>query len=215
MAFPSIETPRTEFGDQTNLLNGAADIDFSTQNSIPSPSKDGNDLIKHLRGMRAPNGNRQSPRSRLPLVERRNAPSKNEFTPLLKSAARNRQARHSGAFGKENQMQTPTALKASYRGGSSPPLPLNSSIIREEQEFTGSELADGDGGRTPMPPASSSSAMSTPMMLRPRTEEEARENGRNLATLREQEAVSAREGCIAYRLLTSQSAPRADRQGKF
>ena len=53
MAMPYIETPRTEHVDHTRMSMG--DLDNLTENSIPSPSKDGNDLIKQMKAMRAGN----------------------------------------------------------------------------------------------------------------------------------------------------------------
>lgn len=184
MAFPVLDTPRTELGDQTRLT-GAADLEFSTENSIPSPSKEGHDLLKQIRGMRiADNG---TPRSRLPLTERRAMPNKNEFTPLLKSATRNRVSQPNGILNKENRyLKTPQALKNSYRSNS-PALPLNSSVILEEN--TESSAPDGGDSEAPIPNVSSSSALSTPMVALPRRGEGPLDQGGNLATLREQEAV--------------------------
>jgi len=184
MVAPILDTPRTDLGDLTRFSN-AADLDFTVDNSIPSPTKDSNDLLKQIRGMGGPNI--RTPRPRAPFMDRRNLPSKNEFTPLLKSATRNR-LMHSSGPGKENRnLQTPAGLKASY-GVDSPGLPLNSSIMHEE--LTESSAGDGDGQATTIPPVSSSSALSTPMAVLPRRGEGPLDNGRNLATLREQEAVS-------------------------
>ena len=182
MAMPYIDTPRTEFADHTRL--SAGDLDNFTENSIPSPSKDGNDLLKQIKAMRGPS--LQTPRSRAPFGNRRNV-QKNEFTPLLKSAATNRFMR-SAMYNQENAtpLKTPAGLKAGY-SVDSPALPLNSSIIREE--YTGSPMGPDDGSRTPQAPAPSSSAMSTPVALMAKVGDGPLENRGNLATLREQEAV--------------------------
>lgn len=188
MAFPILDTPQTELGDHTRLTH-APDNDFSTENSIPSPSKDGNDLLRQIRGMRAPE--KHSPRSRIPLTDRRNIPTKNEFTPLLKSATKNRFAQSSASIPeRENgKLRTPKGLKDSY-GGESPQLPLNSSVIAEEH--TGSSATGADEkDETPMPQISSSSALSTPMVAANRRGDGPLDHHGNLATLREQEAVSS------------------------
>lgn len=181
---PYIDTPRTDFGDHTRF--SAGDLDNFTENSIPSPSKEGNDLLKQIKAMRGPS--LQTPRSRAPFGNRRNV-QKNEFTPLLKSAATNRFMRSAVLYNQENTtpLKTPAGLKAGY-GMDSPALPLNSSIIREE--YTGSPVGPDDGSRTPQAPAPSSSAMSTPVALMARGGDGPLENRGNLATLREQEAVS-------------------------
>ena len=181
MAFPVLDTPRTELGDQTRLTN-VAELDFSTENSISSPSKE-NDLLKQIRSMRAPDN--KTPRSRLPLTERRNVPSKNEFTPLLKSATRNWFAQSGAGLNKENRkLKTPQALKDGYRSDS-PALPFNDSIILEEN--TASSAADDQ--ETPIPPVGSSSALSTPIVALPRRGDGPLEQAGNLATLKEQEEV--------------------------
>ena len=186
MAFPVLETPHTELPDQTRL----GDLDFSTENSIPSPSKDyhrgGNDLLKQIQGMRAQEPQQRTPLNRLPGGDRRNnnGGNRNEFTPLLKSATHNNRVLHSssrfprngGYLDKENasKMKTPQALKASYRD-ESPALPLNSSVIQEED--TGSN-ADMDNTEDPAPPPVSSSSVSTPMTTLPRRGEGPLDHGR-------------------------------------
>lgn len=181
-----LDTPRTDVGDQTRL-SAAGALDFTTETSIPSPSRDSNDLLRQIRGMRAPNkAVITTPRARQPLLDRRNVPSKTEFTPLLKSATRNRGVALGSSLGKENgPLRTPAGLKASYHGRDSPALPLSSSIM--EEQYTGSFLVN-DGQDTPVMPPSSSSAMSTPMAVLPGRGEGPLDHG-NMATLREQEAV--------------------------
>lgn len=164
-----IGTPRYGIDDVSGAGTTEDLGDFQTQSSLPSPLK-----RREI----------QTPRSRVPLVERRNPNAKNEFTPLLKSATKNRMA-FSRAKGKENGVpHTPAALKPGY-SYDSPGLPMNSSIILEEQ--TGSSLGANDEQPTPLPPVSSSSTMSTPVPAR--QPDGLLDNGRNLATLREQEAV--------------------------
>lgn len=183
MVFTIIDTPRTEIGDQTRM-SGLNDFEYSTQHSIPSPSKDSNDLLKQIRGMRPSNA--RTPLNRAPFGDRRNLPSKAEFTPLLKSATKNNHVR-SNVDVKENvlPMETPQAAKRAFEGDSVA-LPFNSSVMMEEH--TGSDQHDADGPSM-VPPVSSSSPVSTPMAP-PRRGEGPLDNRGNLATLREQEAVS-------------------------
>lgn len=177
MAFPVLDTPRTDFGASVTQAGDLADF---TQDSVPSPSKDNNDLLKQIRGMRAPDS--RTPRNRAPFTDRRNVPDRrNEFTPLLKSATRNRSILN-GA-GKENKPQTPAGFKDSFRSDG-PELPVNSSVILEEDE-TGSSAGNG----TPVAPVSSSSAINTPIPALSRRGQNGLEGG-NVATLRDQEEVS-------------------------
>lgn len=181
MAFQFLDTPRTEIGDQTRL----GELDLTTGTSIPSPSKESNDLLAQIRGMRGPSIT--TPRARPPFGDRRNHSNKNEFTPLLKSAARNN-LRKSGAYDKENsRLQTPLGLKGGW-GADSPGIGLNSSVMLEEHTESSAGIG-GDGSRTPQVPGTSSSAVSTPMAILPQRGEGPLDHGRNLATLREQEAV--------------------------
>ena len=165
-----METPRSELADLSRLSDGDDFADLPTQSSLPSPIKKGNTTAL---------------RTRTPLAVRRNAPSKNEFTPLLKSATKNRMA-FSRMRGKENGMpETPAALKAGYLYDS-PGLPQNSSIVLDEQ--TGSSIGANEEQPTSLPPVSSSSVMSTPVPSK--QQDGPLDHGRNLATLREQEAAS-------------------------
>ena len=166
---PIMQTPHGGLADLTRLSDGDDLADLPTQSSLPSPIKKGNTTAL---------------RSRTPLAVRRNALSKNEFTPLLKSATKNRMA-FSRMRGKENGMpETPAALKAGF-SYDSPGLPQNSSVVLDEQ--TGSSMGANEEQPTPLPPVSSSSVMSTPVA--PKQQDGPLDHGRNLATLREQEAV--------------------------
>lgn len=181
MVFNIIDTPRTEIGDQTRM-SGLNDIDLSTQHSIPSPSKKSNDLLNQIRGMRP--STTRTPRTRAPLLDRRNLPSKAEFTPVLKSAARNSYARTFDSKENARPIQTPAGMRGML-AADSPALPFNSSVIFEEHTTT----SDQDDGQGPSiaPPISSSSPVSTP--LAPRQGDGPLDARGNLATLREQEAV--------------------------
>ena len=183
MVLPTIDTPRTDFAASITQ-HGPHLADF-TQSSIPSPSKEKNDLVKGLRGIRAPP--QRTPRSRPPFTERNNLQQgKPEFTPLLKSATRNRSA----FAGKENlsfnrdKPATPAAFHESYRS-ELPDLPEQSSLLYEDD--TASERGKQ---ATPQLPQSSSSINATPI---PALDA----NGRGgvfgeaqHGNLREQEAVS-------------------------
>lgn len=189
MAHVYPDTPRTEYADQTALTN--ADLDMSIDSSFHSPSKHGDDLVRQMRGQRTPRG-LTTPSSRNALVGRRNPPAggKHEFTPLLKSAMKNR---ISSAFDKENGasngngnpifkagIETPAALKPGYKFDS-PGLPEASSMYDGN-----SSTDDATEMNEPPPPIASSSIMSTPMA--PRGGDGVLDRG-NMLTLREQEAV--------------------------
>ena len=181
MVLPPIETPRTDFAASvTQLPDRLADI---TQSSIPSPSKEKNDLVRQIRGMRATE--QRTPRSRPPFADRRNLqqPAKPEFTPLLKSATRNRTQLN----GQENRKPfgkpvTPAGFRRSFHS-ELPELPENSSVLYPDDTAS-------DGGRqgTPQLPQSSSSVIETPVpalnKYRNGTMGEAQ-----YGSLREQEAV--------------------------
>ena len=166
-----VDTPRTDAVDRTRFTIP----DLSELPSFQAPAgKD--DLMKAVRNQ----GNRQhvfaTPSARAPLASRhRQMPNKNEFTPLLKSATKNRMML--GREEKENGvMATPAALKPGFQL-SSPNVPEASSIDNS------SMISD----RTPVADVNSSSfENSTPMAL-PKGQ---LDNG-NVLTLREQEAVGA------------------------
>lgn len=184
MVFTIIDTPRTEVGDQT-CMSGFNDLDLSTQQSIPSPSKDGNDLLRQIRGMRPSVA--RTPLPRVPFGDRRNLPSKAEFTPLLKSAARNNRRLNGDSKDNAHPIRTPAVLRGTL-AADSPALPFNSSVMIDEH--TGSDQHDVDGPSI-VPPMTSSSLLSTPIAPARRGDGPLDARG-NLATLREQEAV----GCM-------------------
>lgn len=189
MAAPYIETPRTELGDQTRL--GETHLDFSMEPSFVSPSKSKHDLISQMRGGSSGrnSGVVSTPFSRHPLASRNANAAKNEFTPLLKSAARNRviasAAREGFGLVDNGRIRTPAVLKPGYKFQDSPALP-EASTIYDAHTASDSEIT---GAGTPGPPvASSSMDLSTPMALAKRGEGGL--DGGNMLTLREQEAVS-------------------------
>ncbi|KAL2355999.1 putative spindle-pole body protein, partial [Cryomyces antarcticus] len=181
MAGHMIETPRTEVGDQTRLTAHA--LDFSMEQSFQSPSKDSNDLLRQLRGARGGPATK-TPQTRNVLGDRRNPPGKPEFTPLLKSASRNRLLGRDQKGKDDGVPQTPAFLKPGYTSNT-PSLPVDSSAVMYG-EHTGSS-ADLDDQGTPAPPAPSSSAMSTPIPM-PNRKGEGLLNDGNMMSLKEQEA---------------------------
>ena len=214
MAFNYVDTPRTEAGDVTRFT--AADLSFSMAQPFPSPSKDpANDLVRQMKSrgnantIKTPRGNRKA------------GPARNEFTPLLKSAAHNRY-RGYRSEDKENDDDllhsvisghapaTPAYLKPGYREAETPGLPTNSSIM--DDELTGSS----QGEATPVPPAvASSSIMSTPIPILPQRGHGTLLEQGNVLTLREQEAVSQIMLSIGLLLLTVEIETRRVGQGKL
>ena len=208
MAYNYVDTPRTEAGDRTNFT--AANLSFSEVQLYPSPSKDpANNLVSQLRSKTGAAHALKTPRSRNALASMRNPTARNEFTPLLRSAAHNRfrhgSARRSAEEKENNNAdttnelvksmlagpggvpQTPAYLKANYRESlQTPGLPVDSSVL--DGEHTGSSAGNG---ATEVPGVvNSSSLMSTPMPVLPPRGEEGRGDQGNVLTLREQEAVS-------------------------
>ena len=131
--------------------------------------------------------NLKTPRARNPLADRRNLPNvprPGEFTPLLKSVAKNNLNRNNISKGVP---QTPAFLKDGYKGAETPALPgAESSRIYGEE--TGSLAGDDEDG-TPVPQAASSSAQSTPLALPSRDAGGVLTAEGNAMTLREQENV--------------------------
>ena len=181
-----IDTPRTDAGNATYLTNGHNIDNLSVEPSFLSPSKKKDDLVSQLRNNRGLP--LETPRSRAPFANRRNiptVPAPGEFTPLLKSAAKNNILRK----GKENGFpHTPAFLKAGYKATDSPALPVaESSVVYGDD--TGSSIGTRDEG-TPVPRMVSSSEHSTPLAVLPkRNGEVVLADQGNILTLREQENV--------------------------
>ncbi|KAL1844101.1 hypothetical protein VTJ49DRAFT_4953 [Mycothermus thermophilus] len=154
-----LDTPRTNVGDAT-FLSRRPDFDISQELSFHSPSKDTN-LLQQLRNGGRPN--LKTPRgSRAPFNDRRNLPAGlggPEFTPLLKSATRN-SARRYGA-GKENGRDTPGFLAKIDE--SMTPMPAGETSMYGASRNTSSFLDN-----TPLPEVDSSSAASTPLVMKRR-----------------------------------------------
>lgn len=181
-----LDTPRTE-ADATYMTSGHNLENFSLENSLLSPTKHKNggfqDRMQPGRGISL-----KTPRARVPFADRRNLPSVNgrgEFTPLLKSVARNNLQRDRKL---NTAPETPAFLKAGYEGNDSPALPAADQTGAYGSDVDSSIIRDNDG--TPIPQITSSSAQSTPLAALPK-----RDGGGvladqgNVMTLREQENV--------------------------
>lgn len=173
MAFPYIDTPRTEIdGNATYLTNGFRSVGRtqlsaldSVENSFQTPSKD-NDVIKGLGdGARRVSGGLKlsTPRAGSGPKSTRSAlrqlpasgPAKGEFTPLMKSATKNNYLRNTQARGSDG-LKTPGYLGEHSRINATPGLPaMDMTDIYEEDATTDQP--------TPIPQAASSSVQSTPL----------------------------------------------------
>lgn len=172
MAFPYIDTPRTEIdGNATYLTNGfrsagrthLSALD-SVENSFHTPSKD-NDVLKGFENGRrrvsdnnklgTPRANAQkSTRSALRQLPSA-GPAKGEFTPLMRSATKNNYLKNATAA-RGDGPKTPGFMRETSRIAHTPGLPpIDMSDIYEE-DVTADEP-------TPLPQAASSSVQSTPL----------------------------------------------------
>lgn len=189
MAKPYINTPQTN-NDATYLTNGLDRIhDLSPEKSFFAPSQK-QDLITQMRNTRNDGANLRTPRagSRDPLrlLPNGNA-AKGEFTPLMKSVAKNNIARRMSSR-KAGGVETPGYLKNGYVGGGTPALPRmdENSHLHEGNE---SSSALDRSNFTPLPHDLSSSAHSTPLAQLPNRNGGAVVNDGNMMTLREQEGI--------------------------
>jgi hypothetical protein len=164
MAFPYIDTPRTEIdGNATYLTNGlrsAGRLHLSAldslENSFQTPSKD-NDVLKGFDKRVTPRAGAAAKSTRgalrhLPAA----APEKGEFTPLMKSATKNNYMRNMSAA-RGDGPKTPGYQRETYRSNAQTPrLPAMDMSDIYEEDRTMEEA-------TPIPHAASSSANSTPL----------------------------------------------------
>ncbi|KAJ5513999.1 Spindle associated [Penicillium fimorum] len=165
MAFPYIDTPRTEYdGNATYLTTGfrsagrqhLSALD-SLENSFQTPSKD-NDVIKGFdkRVTPRPGAASKSTRSALRHLPS-TAPEKGEFTPLMKSATKNNLLRNMSAARGTDGPKTPGYQRETHRSNAhTPGLPAMDMSDIYEEDRTMEEA-------TPVPHAASSSAQSTPL----------------------------------------------------
>jgi hypothetical protein len=178
-----LDTPRTDAGNATYLENGHNLESLSAEPSFLSPVKKQGDLLSQLRNNRGQS--LKTPRLRPPLGDRRNLPTQTEFTPLLKSASKNKPLK----AGKQNGLpHTPAFLKQGYQDKDSPALqvPESSMLYGDESASFAGRVEEA----TPLPPIASSSAQSTPLPMLPKRDGNGMltEQG-NMMTLREQENV--------------------------
>ncbi|KAJ5255700.1 hypothetical protein N7505_010851 [Penicillium chrysogenum] len=165
MAFPYIDTPRTEYdGNATYLTTGfrsagrhhLSALD-SLENSFQTPSKD-NDVIKGFDKRVTPRAGAASKSTRsalrhLPAA----APAKGEFTPLMKSATKNNLLKNMSVARGTDGPKTPGYQRETYRSNAQTPgLPAMDMSDIYEEDRTMEEA-------TPVPHAASSSAQSTPL----------------------------------------------------
>ena len=179
-----LETPQTDAGNATYMSNAYNLEDFSVESSFASPSETKDDLVSHVR--RGRQTSLKTPRSRVPLAERRNLPTapRGDFTPLLQSAVKNNVLRKSKLGGSS---KTPAMLKDGSVDSNSVTLPTaDASGLNEDTRSS----AEGSKNGSPVPQFVSSSIASTPLSEIPK-----RSAGGSLAaqgnamSLREQENV--------------------------
>ncbi|KAJ5499653.1 Spindle associated [Penicillium expansum] len=165
MAFPYIDTPRTEYdGNATYLTTGfrsagrhhLSALD-SLENSFQTPSKD-NDVIKGFDKRVTPRAGAASKSTRSALRHLpATAPEKGEFTPLMKSATKNNLLRNMSAARGTDGPKTPGYQRETHRSNAhTPGLPAMDMSDIYEEDRTMEEA-------TPVPHAASSSAQSTPL----------------------------------------------------
>ncbi|KAJ6166483.1 hypothetical protein N7470_001930 [Penicillium chermesinum] len=197
MAYPYIDTPRTEIdGNATYLTNGFRSVGRthlsaldSVENSFQTPSKD-NDVIKGLGdGARRVSGGLKlgTPRASSGPKSTRSAlrqlpaagPGKGEFTPLMKSATKNNYLRNASNT-RGDGLKTPGYFGEHSRINATPGLPPNDMSDIYEEDATVDQP-------TPIPQAASSSVQSTPLPGL-RREGGILGDGQNM-TLKEQERI--------------------------
>ncbi|KAJ5661313.1 uncharacterized protein N7484_000685 [Penicillium longicatenatum] len=198
MAFPYIDTPRTEIdGNATYLTNGFRSVGRthlsaldSVENSFHTPSKD-NDVLKGFSNGRrrvsdsnklgTPRANNsKSARSALRHLPAAGA-AKGEFTPLMKSATKNNYLKNISTTRGADGPKTPGYMRETSRLAHTPGLPpIDMSDIYEE-DMTADEP-------TPLPQAASSSVQSTPLPGLGRGGGGVLGDGQNM-TLKEQERI--------------------------
>ena len=179
-----IATPQTT-GDATQFTGGIERL--SPEKSFFAPAHK-QDLIAQMRNARHDGNSLRTPRagSRQPLQLLPNGP-KAEFTPLLKSAAKNNMAKRMSAR-RTNGVETPAHLKSGYVGGGTPALPrLDEDSQLNEGNLSSSALNNSSFAAHPHD--ISSSAKSTPLAQLPSRNNGGVVNDGNMMTLREQENI--------------------------
>lgn len=180
-----LDTPQTDAGNATYMSDAYNMENFSVENSFASPSKSKDDLISQIRNGRGTN--LKTPRSRVPLAERRNLPtaSKGDFTPLLQSAVKNNVLRNSKLGG---DPKSPAFPKDGYVDQNSVALSAgDASRLTEDTQRS----VEGSANGSPVPQFVSSSIASTPLSQLPKRSAGGLLAGQgNGLPLREQENVS-------------------------
>jgi hypothetical protein len=191
MAFPYIDTPRTEYdGNATYLTTGfrsagrhnLSALD-SLENSFQTPSKD-NDVIKGFDKRVTPRAAAASKSTRSALRHLpATAPGKGEFTPLMKSATKNNLLRNMSTTRGTDGPKTPGYQREAYRSNAhTPGLPAIDMSDIYEEDRTMEEA-------TPVPHAASSSAQSTPLPRYAGRDGAVLGDGRNNLSLKDQAMV--------------------------
>ena len=174
MAYPYIDTPRTEIDGNATYLTGYRSVGRpnltaldSVENSFATPSKD-DDVLKGLgEGRRRTSGSFKinTPRAgsgpkstRSALNSRHQLPTaalaKGEFTPLMRSATKNNFLKNMSTT---RGPKTPGYIGRSYlSNGNTPGLPAMEMTDIDEEDAT-------DDQTTPVPQVASSSVQSTPL----------------------------------------------------
>ncbi|PWY92533.1 hypothetical protein BO70DRAFT_376192 [Aspergillus heteromorphus CBS 117.55] len=201
MAYPYIDTPRTEIdGNATYLTNGNRSVGRpnltaldSVENSFLTPSKGDDDVLKGFgEGRRrtsasfkisTPRAGSGPKSSRSALNSRHQLPTaaipRGEFTPLMKSATKNNYLKNMSAA---RGPKTPGYAGRSYlSNGNTPGLPAMEMTGIDEEETT-------DDQPTPIPQVASSSVQSTPLPGLSR-DGGVLNDGNNMMTLKEQEKM--------------------------
>lgn len=183
-----LNTPQTT--DATHLTNGLDRLgDMSPEKSFLPPGQR-QDLLSQMRGARHNGVNLKTPRAggrdALRLLPNGNN-GKGEFTPLMKSVAKNNIARRMSSR-KTGGLETPAYLRNTHANGATPALPQLDENSQLNGDHTSSSAAN-DSEFTPLPQHLSSSAQSTPLAQLPSRTAGGVVNDGNMMTLREQEGI--------------------------
>ena len=183
-----VQTPATN--DLSSFAIGLDRLNEMSPEKSFIPPQQGRDLITQLKSARGNGTNLKTPRAamRAPLRLLPNGSQpKSEFTPLMKSAAKNNMARRLSS--RKIAPDTSAYLKFGQSlQGATPGLPKLDENSRLPSEHTGSSVGDHNEF-TPIPHNISSSAQSTPLAQLPSREAGGVVNDGNVMTLREQENI--------------------------
>lgn len=179
-----IDSPQAK--DASHITNGLEKLgELSPEKSFFAPPEQ-RDLISQMRSAKGRGMNIMTPRigSRDPLRLLPNGnQGRSEFTPLMKSAAKNNIARRLSSK-KPGVQATPSYLRDGY----TPAPPRLNDLSHLASEHTSSSAGNAMEN-TPMPQQISSSAQSTPLAQLPGRDAAGLVNDGNMMTLREQENI--------------------------